>query len=176
MSRFLEALNAEIAALEAALEGSPIYMKLREAQRLRNLYVHETPSVEVREAHIGATSGIRAKPRLFSGKSLDALEAAKAFLAGKERPTPTVEVMEHLESVGITFGGSAPQNTVSSILSKSPDFKSNGRAGWTLTERNLADDENPAKDTSPANDQPQNAPVDSGEEVAHEKITHSILD
>ena len=176
MSRFLEALNAEIAALEAALEGSPIYMKLREAQRLRNLYVHEAPSVHVGEAHVVATSAVRAKPRLFSGKSLDALEAAKAFLAGKDRPTPTVEVMEHLQSVGITFGGLAPQNTVSSILSKSPDFKSNGRAGWTLTEKSLADDENPAKDASPANDQPQSAPVEPGEEVAHEKIARSLLD
>lgn len=40
--------------------------------------------------------------------------------------------MSSLKEMGIEVGGANPQNVVSSLLSKSDDFISHGRSGWTL--------------------------------------------
>lgn len=128
MTRFAQALDAEISDLEAELGRDPKFLKLHELKRVRELYRSNLPTT------LGMVAGdvVPASPRQFSGRSLDALNAAKTFLNDKIRPVSTTEILRHLNDLDITFGGERPQNTLSSILSKSPDFKANGRSGWTL--------------------------------------------
>ena len=40
--------------------------------------------------------------------------------------------MDRLSNQGVEIQGAVPQNVVSSILSRSDEFQSNGRSGWTL--------------------------------------------
>lgn len=174
MDRFVAALQDEIADLEARLLEDPTYIKLREAKRLLDLYVNSGRAI-YRTASAFTPPAMTARPGIISGKSLSVVQAVKVYLIGKSDPVSTRDVMAHLASVGITFGGSAPQNTLSSILSKSPDFISNGRAGWTLAENKLADDGVPNPGTSSADVQPQSGPVEPGQEVAHDNTLGDIL-
>lgn len=157
MSRFIEVLRSEIADLERKLEGDPTYVKLREARRLLAVYA----SADGRSAPAVVSTPIQstkhvaepARLRQFSGNSAAALDAAKRFVTNLGRPAKTTEVLEAIAQVGITFGGNAPQNTLSSIMSKSADFKSLRGVGWVLTSgtsKELADDANPTKETSSA--------------------------
>lgn len=88
-----------------------------------------------------------------------AIEASRLVLEQEGRPVPTAHLVELLRPLGVTFGGKTPQNSLSSILSKSELFKTNGRAGWTLNkplasvETKLADDPLPCKEVSPAIDE-----------------------
>lgn len=50
-------------------------------------------------------------------------------------PVPTRAIMSELARRGVEIAGKEPQNVVSSILSRTPDLKSNGRAGWTISEQ-----------------------------------------
>ena len=47
-------------------------------------------------------------------------------------PVPSMVILKAVEDAGIKIEGREPRNTVSSALSRSPDFKANGRAGWTF--------------------------------------------
>lgn len=127
MPDFVEALNAEIADLERQLEESPLYVKLREAKRLREMYVREVPNTG------RSTTRVRqAAP--MSGVSGEILAAVRAYIADRTEPTPTREILEMLTRRGIEVSGAVPQNVVSSTLSRAPDIQSNGRKGWTLKE------------------------------------------
>lgn len=162
MSRFVDALNEEIADLERRLEADPTYMKLREARRLLAVYA-STNSEVLRPPLVIANPGyVYTKPAHLtqpkappaSGMGAAALESAKRFLLNHSGPAPTMTLLDALAKEGITFGGKNPQNTLSSILSKSGDFKPNGRAGWTLVppsgETKSADDTDPTKEASSA--------------------------
>ena len=125
MTSFAEALKAEIAHLEQQMSQDPTYMKLQQLRRTVELYRNsgETPPDAA-----SAPSRIRAP----SGGSMEILAVAKEFLAGRVDPTPTKMIMEVLADRGVHVGGTVPQNGVSSMLSKSEDFVSHGRSGWTL--------------------------------------------
>lgn len=47
-------------------------------------------------------------------------------------PVPTRTIVEAVQRAGIEIRGLVPLNAVSALLSRSDDFVSNGRAGWTL--------------------------------------------
>jgi hypothetical protein len=133
MTSFLHALDAEIADLERQLEANPTFKKLREAKRLRAFYGSEASgSSGLPSANQGERAGPGASRPFSTGISADILAAARAYMEGKLVPVPTRELMRHLEQEGIEVGGSVPQNAVSSLLSKSPDFVSQGRKGWLL--------------------------------------------
>ena len=125
MPDFSKALDEEIAALEAALARDPRYIKLHEVKRLRALYADQQG---------GATRPPAAPPRpVLSGVSLDAVNATRDFLSMRSTPVLTRELLEHLEGLGIKFGGSSAQATLASILSRTPEFESKGgRVGWVL--------------------------------------------
>jgi hypothetical protein len=127
MSSFVKALDAEIADLERELEGNPTYMKLCEAKRLRAVYTKSEPAPRPATRPAPATS----RP-FSSGAGAAILSAIRDFIADKREPTPTRDLMEWLEVSGVEVGGANPQNVVSSMLSKSPEFISHGRSGWTL--------------------------------------------
>ncbi|MDP3960396.1 MAG: hypothetical protein Q8Q26_10125 [Pseudorhodobacter sp.] len=157
MSRFVEALRSEIADLERQLEANPIYMKLTEARRLLAVYVPDgLPQAGSPLSRLGVRTAQPAqhdRVRQFSGNSAAALDAAKQFIAGLGRPAKTTEVLEAISKVGIKFGGNAPQNTLSSIMSKSPDFVSKRGVGWVLNrenEKELAGGSEAREDSPPA--------------------------
>ena len=156
MSRFEDALKAEIADLERQLEVNPTYVKLRATRRLLSIYSVDVnaPTTDLTEmltdhnlsnAHVVA----HVRSRQFSGNSAAAIEAAKQFVASLGRPAKTSEVLDAIAKAGVTFGGSAPQNTLSSILSKSSDFVSKRGVGWLLADalKRMTDSDVPAQET-----------------------------
>lgn len=144
MSDFIAALTAEIASLERELKMHPAYAKLREAKRLLAVYTGtHTP-----EAAQTPPAPPRPSRPSASGISAEIISAVREHLAGRLHPTPTRALMDVLAQKGVEVSGSVPQNVVSSLLSKSPEFISHGRTGWTLATKSTGDT-NPAKDTSP---------------------------
>ena len=155
---FVDALKSEIADLERQLEADPTYIKLREAKRLLATYTDASASGTV----VSRSSSIKANSTLTttgytrpsaSGVSALIVATASKALAGRERPTSTKEIMAILASENVPVGGQNPQNVVSSLLSKSPEFISHGRSGWTLVvpeghETEKVDDADPYRGTS----------------------------
>ena len=125
MANFPEALKSEITRLERQLSENPTYKLLRDLRRVAEMYSDGDSEDPPRAMH-------RARDRSPPGISAGILDAAKEFLAGRREPTPTKIVMEGLKERGVYVGGALPQNTVSSMLSKSEEFVSHGRTGWTL--------------------------------------------
>lgn len=170
MSEFLKALNGEIVDLERQLAGSPVYVKLRRAQELRDAYLITDVVTDVAQPAAVQHDPSRAARPLSSGNSVIVLDAVKAYLRGRAHPMPTREIISKLGSAGIEIGGSVPQNNLSSLLSKSPDIVSHGRSGWTLgADTEKADDAGPEQAASSASVS-TSAPVEPGEEVAHEEV------
>lgn len=126
MSAFVEALMAEIAELEAQLTSDPRYRKLRELKRVRKLYMDSAQLVPGLRA-----AGLDSRP-FASGASAEVIKAAKEVLSGASGPTPTRIILDVLAARGVLVSGLKPLNSLSAILSKSNEFESHGRSGWTL--------------------------------------------
>ncbi len=122
---FVAALKQEITHLEQELAENPLFIRLQEARRLLATYESNGDASDVTGAEISRHTST-------SGKSALILEIAKHELAGRPEPTPIRTIMSALLAQGVELVGATPQNTVSSLLSKSVDFVSHGRAGWTL--------------------------------------------
>lgn len=141
MSNFIVALDAEINGLEDALARDPRYIKLQEVKRVRALYA-------ATDAAAGVGSPVPAKLKvpevnwvtqrvpqrqIMSGVSLEAINETRKLLSQGAKPILTREILDHLEGLGIKFGGASAQATLASILSRTPDFESKGgRVGWIL--------------------------------------------
>ena len=145
--KFIDALKVEIADLERQLHADTRYMKVIELKRVMELYVgtHDTPSRR--------TVSLSGSRPFASGAAAAILSVAKEVLAGRTVPTPIQEIMQALAKRGVHVGGSVPRNSVSSIMSKSPDFTAHGRSGWTLAnshDTEKAGDESFTEAPSPA--------------------------
>ena len=132
---FVQALETEIAKLRAALERDIRFLRLRELERVRDLYVSpkegETPSLA---ADGTKSERLRTKPpvRQASPERTKAIETARLYVTNRAGPVPTADIYEHLTGLGIAIPGQNPVNNLSAIISNSGIFKANGRAGWTL--------------------------------------------
>ena len=124
--QFIEALTAEIADLERQLHSDPRYVKVHELKRVMALYVSTHDAPRKRTATPFGLSPVC----IWCGSS--DLGRCQRDIGGRTEPTPTQEIMEALGERGVHVGGSVPRNSVSSVLSKSEDFISHGRSGWTL--------------------------------------------
>lgn len=159
---FETALDAEIGALEKQLAADPKYIKLKELKRVRQLYGAGGNGADAGDTALNRALGTAAVPDprpsmagLFSdGKGgwtsapptsvenrsgrkpsperIKALLVAKEFLKGKTNPTKTVDILAYIRDAGVQIGGNDPQNNLSAMLYHSDDFRSHGRAGWTL--------------------------------------------
>lgn len=175
---FVENLKTEVARLEAELASNPLFMQLLAAKNLLATYTLEIgadkqTTVEQRASVPSAYQSVRKPDSPRSAM----LEAAKQFIAGRNYPTPTTEILEALVAQGIEVGGEVPRNSLSSLLSRSEEFKAHGRSGWTLVvlggddgEKKLADDANPEVETPSAyverwSDQPAEPPAQGREAV-----------
>jgi hypothetical protein len=87
---------------------------------------------------------------------VDAVTAVVEILRGNGAPLRTAQLMPLIEQRGIHFAGNAPQNILSSLLSRSSDVVSKGgHIGWALKEWDSAGDDSSWRDTSPADAQPE---------------------
>lgn len=155
---FVQALNTEIATLEAELRADPRFTKLRELERVRDLYVRSIPvvqSVPARPAQPVAETHTEPKRQISANRQ--ALKTAAAdIIRGRTAPTPTRDILNALLANGHTIPGGSPGNSLSALLSQSDEFKSHGRIGWTLDEsdtmqpRNTEAAGSPDQDESPA--------------------------
>lgn len=127
-AQFLDALESEIAELERELEDDPRFVKLRELRRIRGLYATDTAHQFVRAAQ--TVGGLVRAARASRNK--EKANAAAAYLADRNSPVPTAEILQGLLAEGVEIGGQEPRNTLSAILSHSDLFVSRGRAGWLL--------------------------------------------
>lgn len=169
---FIELLQSEVAKLEADLAHNPTFKKLQAAKALLNAYEDST----------GTSIGVRdvAKPVPQPTKKADApssaiLDAARNLIAGRQYPTSTVDILNAIVAQGVEVGGTVPRNSLSSMLSRSNEFESHGRSGWTLVvpgghENENADDADPDGDTPSAlferqSDQPAEPPAQGREAV-----------
>jgi hypothetical protein len=160
---FKRALDDEITALERDIEADPRLVKLRELKRIRALYgdangpvapwVVASPPQPASPAPasspqnnaeayaplfkvdpIPATSTNRTPGRKPSPMRVRALTEAYDLCRGKTEPTRTADIYAHLVAQGIQLAGDDPQNNLSAMLNKSPNFRSHGRKGWTLVQ------------------------------------------
>jgi hypothetical protein len=108
-------------------------------QRLSS-YLHRNPNLQFIKnygwwiAGVPWPPGTPQKSRRGEDKA-KTLEAAKRLLKGKSEPTHLDKLYADLITVGIRIPGSEPKMYLSALLSASPDFKANRRAGWTLAEK-----------------------------------------
>lgn len=135
MSDFIKALENEATALKAELSRDPRYVKLQEVRRLLALYTgqHSAAAPASLAVAQGDARPAPAPRPVSSGVSLDAVNATRDMLKSRNTPMLTREILDHLEGLGIKFGGSSAQATLASILSRTPEFESKGgRVGWVL--------------------------------------------
>jgi hypothetical protein len=147
---FLQALDDEIAALEADLATDPRYAKLAELRRLRRLYSEPSPIIGVNPPRSKST-GRRASPERQAVEN--AVEAILKDIGGITphfAPMPLADIHRSLESRGVSIPGKDPRNNLSAILSNSPKFEPHGRAGWTLKLKNAETADLPSQDASAA--------------------------
>lgn len=162
---FLEMLDSEIAAQERLLEAHPAFIKLKALRATRDAYAAAAPSYGSGVALVAksndpapksflSSARERARGAPISGKSLDAVNAAIEILRLHDRPIRTAALLELVAQRGIEFAGNAPQNVLSSLLSRSPDVVSKGgHVGWALKEWDTAGDDLLGGATPPAVDE-----------------------
>jgi hypothetical protein len=151
---FLSLLDQEIEAQERVLEAHPAYVKLKALRAARALYAgsDQHPPVVARQPDAVE----RRRPAPSAGKSLDAVSAVIEILRETGAPLRTMQLMPLIEQRGIHFAGNAPQNILSSLLSRSPDVVSKGgHVGWALTEWDSAGGDKPGGSAPPADVQPE---------------------
>lgn len=129
---FLDALKAEINEIEAELAADPRFVKLRGLQAVLALYETSGRAREGISAEVAAP--IRTVTRVPSEARSRAMELAELFLRNRVGPTPTREILEHIQAFGGEIGGKEPVSNLSAMLSNSGKFQSHGRAGWTLAD------------------------------------------
>ena len=121
-------LEQEIAELQAALLADPRFQKLEDAKRLLAHYTRQpAPNLPAR-----TRPPITNRPASRSAANQAILDAAREFIAGRQNPTPTVDIFDYVRS-RMEIPGNNPKNNLSAMLSNSPRFDANGRAGWTLS-------------------------------------------
>jgi hypothetical protein len=128
--KFVIAMDAEIAEIEADLGNDPRYVKLLELKRLRSLYMSDP--VDSAPVAGDIPTGHERKRRETSPWRAAAIKASMEFLEPRSGPTKTADIFAHLRKVGIEIRGSEPKSNLSALLHYAPEFVSHGRAGWTL--------------------------------------------
>ena len=103
------------------------------------------------------------------------LQVARRVVADANgAPVPTTAILAAVEDVGIELIAAVPRNVISSALSRSDEFKANGRVGWTFAQTNSeggnASDENGEAEASPVAEG-EATPSDENQSVIEELIS-----
>jgi len=128
-------LDDEIAQLEKELRVDPKWLRLQSLRRIREQY-QALPVLRLRltdpTVHSNNGNGARRTGRKRSPERERAIQECTKWLGEKTLPTRLSDIDVHLKAVGINIGGTDPLNNLSALLSTCGQFKSHGRAGWTL--------------------------------------------
>lgn len=133
---FVHAMDAEIADLErklAAVRAARVAY-LQVADGPANQSTTREPSFNSLSKKLESITQARASVSRRSEHSARILGEACDLISLRGGPIPTVEVLKHLQSLGIEPGGTNKQNALSAMLSNSGMFISVGREGWTIKE------------------------------------------
>lgn len=152
MSKVVAALDEEVAALreDMAKNPDPRQVKIDALLALKEQYsrtITGSLAVTLDDAKVVATGTVGAqvigqidpeviakagnKPK--SSETLRILQAVRDLLTIHARPLANKELVELLAGWNIKVRGTTPTNNLSAMLSNSKDFRSGGKAGWTLT-------------------------------------------
>lgn len=146
MSGFAQALEQEISILEAELEADTRFVKLRELRRVRALY--EPSNFDKMSDRRKVTWNEAASEIRNISARQATLYAAVDYIRGRNIPTKTAEIYEHVARLGHVIGGAEPKSNLSAMLHNSPLFKSHGRTGWTLAEQDGEESSDGAEEPS----------------------------
>lgn len=145
---FASAINNELERLEQALSENVLFVRWRELQRVRRLYLNTSHAPVVGDWHRQITTDTErttsASTRRVSAERQEALLYARNLLRGRTIPTPTRDILAFLRDNGVHIPGKDPVSNLSAMLSNSDEFDSHGRSGWTFK----ADGEEPADEES----------------------------
>lgn len=123
---FTDVMKKEIERLEAELETVPAFQKLK-AVRI------------ALAAYEGTTKESSQPPRKVISRAVSesrerAIDLAAELIRGRIYPTPTRDIVAHVQDHGVAISGKDPVSNMSAMLSQSERFQANGRSGWTLAE------------------------------------------
>ena len=135
MAGFADHLKAEIIALERSLEADPRFVKLRELQRVWELYEApqgaasaDSPSIN----EVRARESQRSASREMAPSTRAVVNAATEYLTGRTDLVPLRTLYHHItDERGIHIGGKDKINNLSAILNRY-GFEAQGRVGWRL--------------------------------------------
>jgi hypothetical protein len=158
MSDIRLALLAEIEALERSLREDPRFLKIEALKQAASLYeegiaTRKSPlfapsrPVTLQQGGSGHMRNVpRATTRRMNPDRERALAEASNYIRGRELPTKTSEILDHLTARGIPVAGTVPLSNLSAMLHHAPEFQSHGRRGWTLAEKDIRDRHEGAQD------------------------------
>lgn len=158
---FVQSLRQEVRNLEVEMERDARYLKLMRLREILSLYERREAALDGASAATEASASrgkSRPATRQPSGVRQQAERRCAEHIKGRSAPTPTRELHEMLLQKGIRIGGNQPASNLSAILSKSPLFKSAGRAGW------LPADDKPARSRAPSGERRGDGAPEGGED------------
>jgi hypothetical protein len=146
MDTITAALDAELEALEADIQENPDprVARLAHLRSVRTMYLQGSSEADTSDHVPRLTVRPRVRLRIRTGGRQPspgraaALKAAYDYLLDKTEPVRTSTLLEYLESMDIEVGGTVPANNLSAMLSNDSRFRSNGRSGWTLVNKEAA--------------------------------------
>ncbi|MEL7273228.1 MAG: hypothetical protein AAGK33_07295 [Pseudomonadota bacterium] len=121
-ANFLNSLKKEVDEIHDQLSNNPLFVKWEKLREALAVYEAEDES---------ATSPKKSAGRTQSVETAKILAATKKMLTS-DTPLPTREIYDRLSELEIEVGGKEPVSNLSALLSNSDEFRSNGRAGWTI--------------------------------------------
>lgn len=93
-------------------------------------------------AHAGRTTSQGSTSRVTRSASAHTQRikaVVRDLLAGADEPTPTRDLVAHLEGKGIEIAGKSKVASLSALLSHSAEFEPIGRQGWIIKEGETSD-------------------------------------
>lgn len=116
------AMEAELALLDA---------KASAIRSVINLYRDQYNPQSVKPSPIQSARSAAPTNSTFTDAILQVARRVVTEAGGV--PVPTTTILSAVEDAGIEVAAAVPRNVISSALSRSAEFKANGRVGWTLS-------------------------------------------
>jgi hypothetical protein len=134
----IEALNRLIAQVEKRLRDNPDFQAFTSLTRARDALFSS------QKASGAKTKGsIRGKSERSPASKLGQADAASQAIDQTGEPVPISDLVGKVRALGVKVGGKDPETNLSSVLSKSPEFRSvkwHGSPAWWKTGLKIPDE------------------------------------
>lgn len=121
---------------EAIEEERQLLARLEAVRAVIRAYGSSPPASDAGHASRGSPSRVT---RSASAHTQRIKAVVRGLLAGVEEPTPTRELVAHLEGRGIEIAGKSKVASLSALLSHSGEFEPIGRQGWIMRKSDAPD-------------------------------------